>query len=86
MFNKFKSELDISNIYIASALNFPDALSSSALAAKTNSFVLLSNPTVAETNVKSLIITNAVYINKVYVLGSNQLIIDSVLSALGITK
>ena len=84
IFNRFKNELDISSIYITSSLDFPDALASSALAARQNSFVVLTSPTVAEATVKSLISSNAGYIGKAYVLGSNQLIRDSVVSALGI--
>jgi putative cell wall-binding protein len=39
--SKFKSEFDFTNIYYATPNNFPDALSGAALAAKTNSPIIL---------------------------------------------
>lgn len=86
IFNRFKSELNISDIYITSALDFPDALSSSALAARTKSFVVLSSTTNVDSSVKSLINNNATNINKAYILGSNKLISDIVITGLGISK
>lgn len=86
VFNRFKSQLNLSDIYITSALDFPDALSSSALAARSKSFVVLSNTTIVDSSVKSLISNNSSSINKAYVLGSNGLITDSVLNGLGISK
>ena len=56
--DRFKSELDLSTIYIASGFTFPDALSSSALAGKNNNFVLLSNTLYVENTVKSSISNN----------------------------
>lgn len=86
IFDRFKSELNISDIYITSALDFPDALSSSALAARTKSFVVLSNTTAVDSSVKSLINSNAANINKAYILGSNNVIRDAVITSLGISK
>lgn len=86
IFNRFRNELNLSNIYITSALDFPDALSSSALAARTNSFVVLSSTTTVDSSVKSLLNNNAASINKAYILGSNNLITDTVITALGISK
>lgn len=86
IFNRFKSELNINHIYIASALNFPDALSTSALAVKTKSFVLLSNTTQITPSVKSIIDGNRNSINKVYVLGSRGLIADNIFNSIGISN
>ena len=57
----FKSELNMSTIYIASAKNFPDSLAASALAPKTSSPVIFVDNSVAEptqTLLKSIIVNN----------------------------
>lgn len=84
IFNKFKSDLDLSNLYIASGLDFPDALSVSALAGKNSGFVVLSNLNSVEPDVKSLMSSVRPYLNNVYVLGSKAIISDSVLYNLGV--
>lgn len=84
VFNRFSSELNNSNIYIASGLTFPDALSSSALAARSKAFVLLSNTNSAEAVIREILINNRERINEVCVLGSNKLISDNILYNLGI--
>lgn len=84
IFNKFKSSLDISKLYIASGLDFPDALSVSALAGKNSGFVVLSNLNTAESSVKELLISARPYISNIYVLGSNGVISNSVLYNLGV--
>lgn len=84
IFNKFKSSLDLSNLYIVSGLDFPDALSVSALAGKNSGFVVLSNLNSAEPDVKELMTSIRPNLDKVYVLGSRAIISDSVLYNLGI--
>ncbi|MBP1868386.1 MULTISPECIES: cell wall-binding repeat-containing protein [Clostridium] len=84
IFNKFKSSLNLSNLYIASGLDFPDALSVSALAGKNSGFVVLSNLNSAEPDVKELMKSIRPNLDKVYVLGSRAIISDSVLYNLGI--
>lgn len=84
VFDRFKSELNLNELYIASALDFPDALSVSALAAKNSNFVLLSNLKVAESSSKSIISSSKVNLKNVYVLGSNKMITDNVLYDLGV--
>lgn len=69
IFNKFKSSLDLSNLYIVSGLDFPDALSVSALAGKNSGFVVLSNLNSAEPDVKELMTSIRPNLDKVYVLG-----------------
>lgn len=84
IFNKFKSDLGVRNLYIASGLDFPDALSVSALAGKNSGFVVLSNLNTADANVKELITSFRSSISTIYVLGSNAIISDSVLYNLGV--
>ena len=84
VFDRFKSELNLNELYIASALDFPDALSVSALAGKNSNFVLLSNLKVAESSSKSIISSSKVNLKNVYVLGSNKMITDNVLYDLGV--
>lgn len=84
IFNKFKSSLDLSNLYIASGLDFPDALSVSALAGKNSGFVVLSNLNSVEPDVKELMLSARANLNNVYVLGSKALISDKVVYKLGV--
>lgn len=84
IFNRFKNEMDLSNIYISSALDFPDALSVSALAGKNSGFVLLSNLNTVEPSVRDVMIQSKPYLQNVYILGSSALISDYVLYNLGI--
>lgn len=87
IFNRFKNELNLSEIYLASALDFPDALSSTALAAKSKSFVLLTNTKESNATIKSILNNNnnRNKINNVYVLGGKAVISDSILYNLSIT-
>ena len=82
--DRFKSELDLSEIYIASAFTFPDALSASALAGKNNNFVLLSNTFNVDSTVKSEISENKNSIEKAYILGGPAVISDEIIRGLGI--
>lgn len=84
VFDRFKSELNLNELYIASALDFPDALSVSALAGKNSKFVLLSNLKVAESSSKSIMSSSRANLRNVYVLGSNKMITDNVLYNLGV--
>lgn len=84
IFNKFKNELDLSNLYIAAGLDFPDALASSALASKQNSFVVLSNSKYAEQEVKDIVSSSRGSIQNLYVLGGKTIVTDNALYDLGI--
>lgn len=84
IFNKFKNELDLSDLYIAAGLDFPDALSSSALASKQNSFVVLSNSKYAEQEVKDILSSSRGSIQNLYVLGGKTIVTDDALYNLGI--
>lgn len=84
IFNRFKSDINLNSIYIASGLAFPDALSSSALAAKDGNFVLLSNTKQVEWSVRNIILSIKPSLNNVYTIGSNIVIPDNVILGLGI--
>lgn len=84
IFNRFKSEINLSSIYIASGLAFPDALSSSAIAAKDGNFVLLSNIRQVEWTVRNIITSIKPELDNLYVIGSNVVISDDILFGLGI--
>ena len=84
IFNRFKSELDLSEIYLAAGTAFPDALASSAAAAKKKTFVVLSDTTSIRASVSNIINGNRDSINKVNVLSSNKIISDNILSGLNI--
>lgn len=43
LLNKFNDDIDFSNIYLSTGLNFPDALSGSALAATSSSAIILTD-------------------------------------------
>ncbi len=84
IFNKFKNELNLDHLYIASALDFPDALATSALAAKTNSFVVLSYPTYPAASLRAIVNSSRGTLDKVYVIGSKGLIPDDTFTSAGI--
>lgn len=86
VFERFRGELNLNEVYIASATAFPDALSSSAIAARNNNFVILSDTTVVRTAVRDIISNNKDRINKVNILGSNKIILDIVLEQLSISR
>ena len=84
VFNRFKNELNLDEMYIASALDFADALSASALAGKNSNFVLISDTNGVRQSSIDIINASSDSLKNVYVLGSNKLILDSVLYKLGI--
>ena len=84
IFQRFKSEINLDTVFIASGLAFPDALSSSALAAKNSNFVLLSNIRQVEGTVRNILTEIRPNLKNVYVLGSNVVIADYILTGLGI--
>lgn len=86
IFYRFKNDLDLNNLYIASGLDFPDALSVSALTGRNSGFVVLSNSNYAEPDAKNIMLQVKPYISNVNVLGSNSIINDSVLYDLGISS
>lgn len=84
IFNRFKSNISLDNLYIASGVDFPDALSVSALAGKNSNFVLLSNTNYSEPSIKETISSVKQNIGDLYVLGGQLAIPDSIIRGLGI--
>jgi Putative cell wall-binding domain len=67
--NRFMDVLDLSNVYLASAVNFPDSLSGSALAQKNKAPLVLTSEGINETeqnNIKQILASS----KNTYVLGS----------------
>lgn len=84
IFERFADELNLSEVYLAAGTQFPDALSASAIAAKKNTFVILSDTKTVKESCRAIINSNRQYINKVNILGSDKIILDAVIRALGI--
>ena len=84
IFNRFKDDINLWNVYVASALDFPDALSSNALAARSHSFVLLANPKYPQDISRSILVDNKNEINDIFVLGGSAVLPDDILYNLGI--
>lgn len=84
VFNRFKSDIKLDNLYIASGRDFPDALSISALAGKNLNFVLLSNTNYSEQSSKGIISSTRNDIGDLYILGGKVVIPDNILKGLGI--
>ncbi|WP_346889093.1 cell wall-binding repeat-containing protein [Clostridium sp. UBA1056] len=84
IFNRFKSDLSSSEMFMALGTNFPDALSASALAANKKSFVLLTNTSSVETPVMNIVTQNRNNISKMYIIGGPQFITSTLLNKLGI--
>ena len=67
--NRFRDVLDLDNAYIASAVNFPDSLSGSALAQKNKAPLILTSEGISESqqnNIKQIVASA----KNVYILGS----------------
>lgn len=84
VFDRFREDFNLNELYIACGTQFPDALSASAIAAKKNTFVILSDTKTVKKPCSDIINNNRQYINKVNILGSNKLILDPIIRALGI--
>lgn len=85
VFNKFKSEINMNDVYVATGSVFPDALSVSALAGKNGNFVIISDPNYIMGSANNIISSNSKNINKVYVLGGPTLISDQIMSKIGVS-
>lgn len=76
--NKFKNDLDLSNIYLANGGNFPDALAGSALAAKNSTGVLLVDENAGQES-KDFVTSNITSVCKTNILGGNSVISDKLI-------
>lgn len=83
--NKFKNDIDNSNIYIASGADFPDALSVSALAGKKSGFLVISETNSVKESVRELMVAIRPNIKNLYVVGGNAVVRDRVIYNLGAT-
>jgi len=73
---EFSEEVNLDNIYVAAGSNYPDALSGSALAAKTNSpIVLVSNK--VEASVMSFIKNKHSNFNNINIIGGSGVVSDT---------
>jgi len=81
--NEFKSTINFSNVYVATGMDYPDALSGSALAAKGGNPIILTHP--REATARGIIESNLWSINKAYVFGSSALIPNDILDISYIT-
>lgn len=80
--NRYQTAVDIisrlgcntDTLLVATGENFPDALAGSAFAARTNSAVLLIDPSLSEPKVKELLTSNAGKVSTVFFLGSSGVI------------
>ncbi|WP_291563790.1 MULTISPECIES: cell wall-binding repeat-containing protein [unclassified Clostridium] len=81
--NEFKSTISFSNVYVATGMDYPDALSGSALAAKGGHPIILTHP--REATARGIIESNLWSINKAYVFGSSALIPNDILDISYIT-
>lgn len=81
--NEFKSTINFSNIYVVTGLDYPDALSGSALAAKGGHPIILTHP--REATARGIIESNLWSINKAYVFGSSALVPNDILDISYIT-
>ncbi len=81
--NEFKSTINFSNVYVATGMDYPDALSGSALAAKGGHPIILTHP--REATARGIIESNLWSINKAYVFGSSALIPNDILDISYIT-
>ncbi|KAA8666394.1 cell wall-binding repeat-containing protein [Clostridium sp. HV4-5-A1G] len=100
--NKFRNDLNLSNIYLASGENFPDALAGSALAAKNSSAIALVNGSLEAFTIHNddiyndddihnydniLSIRNFSSLNKPFrVLGGTSSINDTIIGSLAISR
>ncbi|WP_281421844.1 cell wall-binding repeat-containing protein [Clostridium thailandense] len=83
--NRFKDALDMSNIYIASALNFPDSLSGSALAQKNKAPLVLVSENMNEkqqNDVKDILS----YAKNIYIFGGEGAVSLKTLYLIGLEK
>ncbi|WP_407308213.1 cell wall-binding repeat-containing protein [Desulfosporosinus sp. SB140] len=80
--NKFSSDIDFSNVYLATGENFPDALAGAALAPNTSSPIILIITTPSY-GTNKLIFDKSSLIKSIRVLGGTAVVTDKTLSDLG---
>lgn len=83
--NMFSSELDFSNVYLATGMNFPDALAGSALAAMKSAPIVLLNTVPAPSTV-TLINEKSSLVKVNYVLGGKGAVSTETINSLGLRE
>ncbi|WP_291580965.1 cell wall-binding repeat-containing protein [Clostridium sp. UBA6640] len=81
--NEFKGAINFSNIYVVTGMDYPDALSGSALAAKNGHPIILTHT--REATARGIIESNLWSIDKAYVFGASDLIPNNILDISYIT-
>ncbi|MBE6075969.1 MAG: MBL fold metallo-hydrolase [Clostridium lundense] len=79
--NEFKNDVDLNNVFLAAGTNYPDALSASALAAKNNSPIILSDGTSINNNVMNFVKSNNSKFGEVIVTGGTAVLNDVVVKS-----
>lgn len=77
--NRFVTDLSFDNVYIATGIGFPDALSGSALASKNSSPIILMDKTLSMSTVDYMLL-KLPSINKLWILGGEGVVPQSVLT------
>ena len=77
--NRFVPDLNFDNVYVATGISFPDALSGSALASKTSSPIILIDKKLSISTVDYMIL-KLPSINKLWALGGEDVVPQSVLT------
>ncbi|NFP92631.1 cell wall-binding repeat-containing protein [Clostridium sporogenes] len=79
--NEFKNELSLDKLYVATGRNYPDALTGSVLAGKTNSPILLVEGDTVNSSTLLFVKNNYSNINNVITLGSEGVVNDVVVKS-----
>ncbi|HBJ2602265.1 TPA: cell wall-binding repeat-containing protein [Clostridium botulinum] len=79
--NEFKNDVDLNNVFLAAGTNYPDALSASALAAKNNSPIILSDGTSINNNVMNFVKSNNAKFGEIIITGGTSVLNDVVVKS-----
>ncbi|APQ99978.1 cell wall-binding repeat-containing protein [Clostridium botulinum] len=79
--NEFKNDVDLNNVFLAAGTNYPDALSASALAAKNNSPIILSDGVSINNNVMNFVKSNNVKFGEIIITGGTAVLNDVVVKS-----
>ncbi|MFV3013734.1 cell wall-binding repeat-containing protein [Clostridium botulinum] len=79
--NEFKNDVDLNNLFLAAGTNYPDALSASALAAKNNSPIILSDGASINNNVMNFVKSNNAKFGEIIITGGTSVLNDVVVKS-----
>ncbi len=80
--NEFKNDVDLNNVFLAAGTNYPDALSASALAAKNNSPIILSDGASINNNVMNFVKSNNAKFGEIIITGGTAVLNDVVVKSI----